>query len=310
MKKILLAIILTGFVGTASGQGFLDMLKKVIPQTPSAESTPPPSQASSITQMLGGLFGSTSKEEEVEIGRQLAGNLLGAVPLVRDDKLQAYVNKVGRWLASQTDRADVNWYFGVIESDDINAFALPGGYVFVTRGLYNRLGSEAELAGVLGHEIGHIIMQHHLKVLRQSQVVGAGSGLLAGQIRGGGIGNAAAQNLLGNGAEALARGLDKDAEFEADRIGVVLATRAGYSPYGLPAVLQKIGRANAADSSVALLFKTHPSPQDRLSMLGDAMSDSFDQYADGQTLPDRLQAIAGQAPVAGIPGPAPAPVTK
>lgn len=305
MKKLLAAMVLAGCIGTVSAQGFLDILKKAIPQAPSAPSTSNTSQASSITKALGGLFGSTSKEEEVEIGKQLAGNLLGAVPLVRDDKLQAYVNKVGRWLASQTERADFNWYFGVIESDDINAFALPGGYVFVTRGLYNRLGSEAELAGVLGHEIGHIIMQHHLKVLRQSQVVSGGSGLLAGQIRQGGIGNAAAQNLLGNGAEALARGLDKDAEFEADRIGVVLAARAGYSPYGLPVVLQKIGRSNATDSSVALLFKTHPSPQDRLSMLGDAMTDSFDKYADGQILAERLQAIAGQAPVAATPAPAP-----
>jgi predicted Zn-dependent protease len=305
MKKLLCAMLLFGCTGNALGQDFLNMLKNVLPQAPSA---PAASQnAAPLTQALGGLLSNTSMEEELSIGRQLAGDLLGAVPLVRDDKLQAYVNKVGRWLASQTDRADLNWYFGVLDSSDINAFALPGGYVFVTRGLYARLASEAELAGALGHEIGHVIMQHHLKVLKQSRMVGAASGLLGQQVTQGGIGNAAAQNLLGNGAEAMARGLDKDAEFEADRIGVVLATRAGYSPFGLPAVLQKIGRSGATDSSVALLFKTHPSPLDRLSRLGDAMNDSFDSYADGKGLAERLYAVAGQTPVMNTQAPVPQP---
>jgi predicted Zn-dependent protease len=299
MSKALIALALLACAGTASAQDFFNMLKKVLPQTQSAPATL--QDAAPLAQAVGGLLGKDSMEEEIAVGRQLAGDLLGAVKLLRDDRLQAYVNKVGRWVASQTERADLAWYFGVLDSSDINAFALPGGYVFITRGLYARLGSEAELAGALGHEIGHIIMQHHIKVLKQSRMVGAASSLLGREIGGNSIGNAAAQNLLGNGAEAVARGLDKDAEFEADRIGVVLATRAGYSPFGLPAVLQKISRTSAGDSSVALLFKTHPSPQDRLSRLGDAMGDSFDRYADGKALPQRLAAIAGQGAVTASP---------
>src|SRR3954470_13413035 len=194
---------------------------------------------------LPGLFGdvlrsvqkvATPEDDEFKIGRQLAGNLLGAVPLSKDAKVQRYVNRVGRWVASQSDRPELKWYFGVLDSDDVNAFALPGGYVFVTRGLFNLLASEAELAGVLGHEVGHVMLQHHLKVLQQSQMVGVVSGLVGSQVGG----DVVTQGLLGKGAEAVARGLDKSAEFEADRVGVVLAVRAGYSPYGLPGALRKI----------------------------------------------------------------------
>ena len=110
-------------------------------------------------------------EEEVALGRQIIGNLLGASSLVRDEGLQAYVNRVGRWVAAQSDRPDLPWRFGVIDSDDLNAFAAPGGWVLITRGLYRMLQSEAELAGVLGHEIAHVTRKHHLKLLQKSQAV-------------------------------------------------------------------------------------------------------------------------------------------
>ncbi len=224
-----------------------------------------------------------SEEEEVAIGRQIAGNLLGAAPLVRDDKLQKYVNRVGRWVATQSERPDLVWHFGVIQSDDVNAFAAPGGYIFVTLGLYRLLQNEADLAGVLGHEVGHVIRKHHLKILQQSKLVDAGSKALSQQVGG----NDKVQQLIGSGAEIVARGLDKDAEFEADRIGVVLATRAGYDAYGLPGVLQQIGHISNDAGSVALLFKTHPLPDDRLDKLGNAMGDRFDRVR-GQTLEKRF----------------------
>ncbi len=201
-----------------------------------------------------------NETEEIAIGKQIAGNLLGAAPLVKDAALQKYVNNVGRWVASQSERPDLPWHFGVIESNDLNAFAAPGGYIFVTRGLYKLLKDEAELAGVLGHEIGHVIRKHHLKLLQQGNVLQLGSDALSKQ-----TGNAQVGKLIGSGAEIVARSLDKDAEYEADRIGVVLAARAGYDAYGLPQVLQEIGHTAANDDSVALLFKTHPLPEARLS---------------------------------------------
>lgn len=212
------------------------------------------------------------ESEEIAIGRQIAGNLLGAAPLVKDAKLQKYVNQVGMWVASQSERPDLPWHFGVIQSTDVNAFAAPGGYVFVTLGLYRMLQNEADLAGVLGHEIGHVIRKHHLKLLQQSKLVDLGGKALAKQ-----SGSDKVQQLIGSGAEIVARSLDKDAEFEADRIGVVLATRAGYDAYGLPSVLQQIGHISGDQSSVALLFKTHPLPDDRLAKLDSAMGERFDK---------------------------------
>jgi predicted Zn-dependent protease len=225
-----------------------------------------------------------AEPEEVAIGRQIAGNLLGAAPLVADKKLQKYVNNVGRWVASQSERPDLAWHFGVIATDDINAFAAPGGYIFVTRGLYRLLGDEAELAGVLAHEIGHVIKKHHLKILQQSRMLDLGSKLIAKQAGG----NDNIGKLIGSGAEIVSRSLDKGAEFEADRIGVVLAARAGYDAYGLPGVLQQIGHKE--DSSVALLFKTHPLPDERLAKLEAAMDSRFDDVK-GQTLAQRFYRI-------------------
>jgi predicted Zn-dependent protease len=281
----LLAFALVMAPCAASGQGLPDALKGILRAIPQQRPAQQPQPAAPHEP---GLFGSASLEEEVAIGRQLAGNLLGAVPLVRDDRLQRYVSRVGRWIASQGERPELEWHFGVLDSGDVNAFALPGGYVFVTLGLMQRLSSEAELAGVLGHEIGHVLKRHHLEVLKKSQLVGIASNLIGQQVsreRGG----AAVQQLIGKGAEALARGLDKDAEYEADRIGVVLATRAGYEPLGLPRVLAKLAQMNPREESLALLFKTHPLPQDRLAQLGDAMGDAFDRYGDGKLLAERFR---------------------
>lgn len=281
---IAVVTIMLAAAGPASAQdagGFLRNILRAIP-TPGSSSTP---------QQLApepSMFQETSEQDEIRIGRQLAGNLLGAAPLVKDDALQGYVNRVGRWVASQSERPNLKWHFGVIDTDSINAFALPGGYVFITRGLLRVLGTEAELASVLGHEIGHVTMKHHLKIFQQSKTMDFASSLLGQQVDRGGLQGAAIQTMLGKGAEALARGLDKDAEYEADRLGVVLATRAGYDPYAMAGVLQKLARANPREASLALLFKTHPLPQDRLEKLGDAMRDSFDRYADGKDLSERF----------------------
>lgn len=217
-------------------------------------------------------LGGYSEAEEVAIGRQIAGNILGAAPLVKDRKLQQYVNQVGRWVATQSERPDLSWRFGVIESSDINAFAAPGGYILLTKGLYQKLGSEAELAGVLAHEIGHVIRKHHLKILQKSKLIDLGGKLLSKQVGD----NANVQKVIGSGAEITARALDKDAEFEADRIAVVLTARSGYDAFGLVSVLQEIGHAAKDEGQVALLFKTHPHPDDRLDQLGQAMGARFD----------------------------------
>ena len=226
-----------------------------------------------------------SKEEEIALGREITGSLLGAAPLVKDEALQKYVNQVGRWVANQSERADLPWKFGVIDSNDINAFAAPGGYVLITKGLYQKLQNEAQLAGVLGHEIAHVVKKHQLKVLQKQQLLNIGAGKLGDLFS---KNDKLAKKVIGSGAEISARSLDKTAEFEADRMGMVLATRAGYDAYGLPDVLQTIGQTNKSDDSVALLFKTHPHPDERLTKLGDSAGSSFDNIKTGKTLENRF----------------------
>jgi predicted Zn-dependent protease len=222
--------------------------------------------------------------EEIAVGRQIAGNLLGASPLVKDRTLQKYVNSVGRWVANQSERPDLEWHFGVIESEDVNAFAMPGGYIFVTQGLYRLLENEAQLAGVLSHEIAHVVRKNHYRVIQQASVVDFGSKLLSQEI---GKDNELVQKVIGSGAEVVARGLDKNAEYEADRMGVVLSARAGYDQYALAEVLQQMGHYSKEDDSVKLLFKTHPHPDDRLSHLDEAMGDKLDDMR-GATVSERF----------------------
>ena len=226
-----------------------------------------------------------SKEEEILLGREIAGNLLGAAPLVKDEALQKYVNSVGRWVASQSERADLPWRFGVIESEDLNAFAAPGGYIMLTKGLYRKLTNEAQLAGVLGHEIGHVVKKHQLKVLQKQQLLNIGASFLSDKYA---KDNKLVSKAIGSGAEISARSLDKSAEYEADRLGLSYATRAGYEPFGLADVLQTLGQTNKSDGSVALLFKTHPHPDERLATLSDAVGSKLDSIKGGKTLENRF----------------------
>jgi predicted Zn-dependent protease len=243
-----------------------------------------------------------SEPDEIAVGREIAGRMLGAAPLVADASVQSYVNRVGRWVALQAERPDLPWRFGVIESPTINAFAAPGGYVLITRGLYEILDNESQLAGVLGHEIGHIVKRHHISVMQQSAAVSAGARLVQ-QSR-----NALVNNLIGTGAEVMARGLDKSAEFEADQIGVILAARAGYSPTGLVDVLHKLSARGASDASLALLFKTHPSPGDRLTQLGDALAPRMPQLPPGRE--PQIRQVSADAVPAAATRPIPAAGTR
>lgn len=216
------------------------------------------------------LFGPISDADEQALGREIAGRLLAAYPLIRNEAVQRYVNQVGRYLASQGPRPGLNWTFGVIQNDDINAFAAPGGYVFVTRGLYRLLANEAELAGVLGHEMVHINERHYVKLLQQQRILALGQEYLLGKVK-----NATVQQLAGGGVELYARSLDKDAEYACDRLGIQYAARAGYDPFAYLAVLDRIGAGTHTDQ-LALLFKTHPHPAARLDALEQLIGHRWD----------------------------------
>ena len=153
-----------------------------------------------------------SLAEELELGRATAAQILGANRLLKDKKIQRYVNLVGRHVADQTERKGLKWSFGVIESSAVNAFAAPGGYILITSALLNELETEDELAAVLAHEVAHVIRKHHYRVMRKQKMLEFG----ANAVR---IEGADEVNKLSNmTAQVIARGLDKKAEFEADKI--------------------------------------------------------------------------------------------
>ncbi len=251
--------------GASSSQGVSKFLDQVLPD-------------SGVKQVLQGatqVAHDMTPEEERQLGQEMSAVLLGARPLVKNAQVQRYLNQVGLWIALQSDQPALKWRFGMIDTPNMNAFAAPGGYVFITRGLFLRLRNEAELAGVLGHEIGHVIKRHHVNAVRKQGLGKIAFGLAQAQAeKSGSLGGVAATNLFKG---LYASGLDKADEYEADRVGMVLAARAGYTPFGLPSVLQMYAAASG-DGALDLLFATHPSANDRLNTLDAKMGSKFDSY--------------------------------
>jgi predicted Zn-dependent protease len=230
-----------------------------------------------ITQLTQSLE-DIDEPKEIEIGRQLASVLLGAKPLHPNMALQRYVNRLGRWISLQSSRPDLPWTFAVLDDPGFNAFAAPGGYVFVTKGLVDQLQDESELAAILAHEITHVVGKHHLKAIRKTARAGLLGTVVASQLKND-AGGALSSQLLGLGREVYAKGLDQEDEFEADRLGVSLATRAGFDPYGLVAVLLQLRTAAPDNPMFSLALSTHPPTQSRLDHIELAMGQTLDAYA-------------------------------
>jgi predicted Zn-dependent protease len=225
--------------------------------------------------------------EEIQIGDGITETLLGARPLQDDVELQRYVNVVGLWVARQSERPNLPWHFAVNDSDYINAFATPGGNIVITKGMIRVLHNESELAGVLGHEVSHVVRKHHLNAMRKN----AAFGLLMQGVQAGSKNQDLVNALAAPTKELYARGLDKSDEFEADRMGVIIAARAGYDPWGLPSALQTLAGVNPDDTYVKLLFKTHPAPSARLEKLAVALGTNFDSVTGGPQSTDQFLRI-------------------
>jgi len=252
--------------------------------------------------------------KEIEIGRQLAAVLLGSKPLHPDMALQRYVNQLGRWISLQSSRPHLPWTFAVLDDPGFNAFAAPGGYVFVTKGLLDRVADEAELAGILAHEITHVTAKHHLQAIAKTARAGLLTRVIGSQVKGELAGAVSAQ-FLSLGRDLYSRGLDQGDEYDADRSGVALAARAGFDPYGLVAVLQQLRTATPDNPLFALSLSTHPPAQQRLDLLEQAMGNRLDSFAGQQpiTITQRMESLsasrsASAAPAS--PSPRRAPVKK
>ncbi len=219
--------------------------------------------------------------EELALGPELAGRILGAAPLWRDRAAQQRVNLIGRWLASHTTRPELPWTFGVIDSPEINAFAAPGGYVLVTRGMYELLVDDAEVAAVLGHEISHVVQRDHYNVIRKQEVAQAGTDLVTSRVDvGGGVAGQFAKDYASRfGAKVLLTGLDREAEFRADQASAVYLARSGFNPLSLYAVLQKMTAFGTRSASLAQLYRTHPRLEDRLDRIDNGQVPGMAAYS-------------------------------
>lgn len=229
-----------------------------------------------------------SEKGEKKLGKDVAAKILGASSLVKDRALQKYVNEVGMWIALHTDRPKLAWRFGVLDTSSINAFSTPGGYVFITRGLLLTMRDEAELAGVLAHEVSHTMKKHVLKTMKKGALVGLAGDIYKESVNG--DDNETINKIVDASTEIFTRGLDKGDEYAADRYAAVIAARAGYDPFGLAAVLQTLASINPKDDAVSLMFKTHPDPEKRLEKMMAAIGDRLDKYGEQQRGSERFSA--------------------
>lgn len=200
-------------------------------------------------------------ESEVKLGRQLAAQVEREAKFVDDPIITEYVNRVGQNIVLHSD-AKIPFTIKVIDSDEVNAFALPGGFFFVNKGLVLAADNEAELAGVMAHEIAHVAARHAMENERKMQIIDYG--LLAGILLGGGV----IGNVLYN-AGGLIEGLSflkftRGAEEEADKLGVQYMWAAGYDPNAMATMFEKLEAKNKKKpGTIAKLFATHPAPPDR-----------------------------------------------
>lgn len=206
-------------------------------------------------------------EEEENIGQAIALQVVARYGGVYDNpEVTRYVNLVGKSVALTCDRANLEYRFAVLNHDSINAFAAPSGYVFVTRGLLKTVHNEAELAAVLGHEIGHVTQKHILDIIQRSkQIAGVAEAGLAYATR-----NPEAFKNVIDGAvkKLLDEGLDQSKELESDRLGVVFASRVGYDPTAYLTFLNRLRQIKGDDRA---FFKTHPNFSDRIGAVQTAL---------------------------------------
>ncbi len=225
-------------------------------------------------------FNLMSESQEVAIGQEMDPQVRRELGEYRDAELQRYVSDVASQLARRSERPNLPWTFAVVDSPVVNAFALPGGYVYVTRGLLAHLNDEAELAGVLGHEIGHVTARHAAQ--QYSKATGAQLGLTLGSIF---FPEARpATEAAGVGLSLLFLKYGRDDELESDRLGATYAATNGWAPEGVRDLLSTLGRLGEerGKRGVPGYLLTHPEPEVRVGQIGDTIAKLEAAYPDAQ----------------------------
>ena len=204
-----------------------------------------------------------SQDQEVAIGEDTANELEDQLPLVKDAYVNSYINELGDTIASHTSRADLDWHFFVVNSHQVNAFALPGGFVYVNRGLIESTNRADELAGVLGHEIGHVIQRHSVKQMRDQQKLGAVATIACTltNLCDSQLGQAA----INIGGSAVIARYSRGDEMEADSEAVENVLRVNIDPEGIPALFEVLMRQRQREPTIVDgWFSTHPLEESRI----------------------------------------------
>ncbi len=213
--------------------------------------------------VIGGCAVST--QQEVQMGQQEAQQVSAQLPMLQDAQINTYVNDLGNRIAKLTSRGDLDWHFAVVNTDVVNAFALPGGYVYVNRGILERATSMDELAGVMGHEIEHVVLRHSVKQMEQQQ--GANVGLSIACALTTVCNNQVAATAINLGGTAVFAKFSRQDEIQADQGGFQNVVRAGINPEGMLSFFQKLlaeEQAQGSSSATAPWFADHPGTQDRI----------------------------------------------
>ena len=246
---------------------------------------------------------SVSEQEEIEIGSSEAASIDSQVPAVTDREIAEFVTQLGRSLTGQTTRKDLDWRFTVVNVWPVNAFALPGGYVYVTRGLIEQSDRLEELAGVMAHEVAHVERRHTVKQIKQERKQDAGLVVLCTLTRlcrtlGGSI-------AIQVGAEADAAQYSQMHEAEADSVGVIIARRAGIDPEGLPLFLEKVMEDREAQPTpLEAVFASHPTDESRIAALRKHIA-ALERAGDAPLIKDTPEFQAFRKRVRALPLPPP-----
>jgi predicted Zn-dependent protease len=246
---------------------------------------------------------SVSQSDERQIGTANAAQIDSELPLVHDSVITQYVAALGMKMASLTSRADLDWRFAVVNSPEVNAFAIPGGYIYVNRGAIEQADSLDELAGIMGHEIGHVVRRHSVKQIEKAERGRVELVLLCTLTRV--CRTAAGQIAVGVGTDAIAARYSQHDEAEADSEGVVNTLRAGIDPEGLPDFFQKLlDKQKTQPTAVEAFFSTHPTDQSRVAGTRKQIA-ALGLKPDRQLLRDTPEFHAIQARVRALPAPEP-----
>ena len=276
MKRIVTLLAAVTLTASAAQAQFGDILKKLDPNKIK--------QGAKVAREATREF---TEEEEVQLGRVVAARVLATYPLSKNEQQQRYVTLVGNTVAAYSARPTLAWHFAVVDTNIVNAFSCPGGYVFITSGAMAQVHDEAELAALIGHELAHVTQKHILHEIKRANVMNAGVGLAQTTASGSWLNDDMARKVGQIAYDKLfTTGLSRKDELEADKIGTAIAASAGYRAGQFLVLLHDFEQLEGS-SQLKQLTATHPSPQERIAALeptlrnatsGEILAERFTQW--------------------------------